>query len=440
MNSSKEPLPTIPNSPKIDRTSRLGTIVLIVFVGGFLFWASFFKLESAAVAPGRIIIETNRKTIQHLEGGIVEKINVFEGKRVKAKDVLIQLDQTRPLASLQLIEGQTNMLLAKEAALEATRDNKNKVEFPKRLTDKTSDPSIKQIMDEAAKIFDSRKRTLNEGIQILRNRIDQLKNEIESLRAKVKANAIQLQLIQEELQAWADLEKQSYVDRPKVLALKRESARLEGERDENLALISRAEQRMNETELQISNLAITQESDVLKQLEETQFNLNTNLEKERGARDVYEHTLITAPISGTVLNLKVHTIGGVIGPREPLMDIVPEQERLIVEARVNPNDIDVVRPGLPAKIRFSAYKQRSTPVIDGKVESVSADLLFEEKSNTSYYNARIIVDEKELSRINHVILYPGMPVQVFIVTDTRTPLNYFLRPILDSFARAFREE
>ncbi len=346
MSIPKEPIIPISKSPKIDKSGRFGMIILIVFVGGFLFWASFFKLESAAVAPGKIIIESHRKTIQHLEGGIIEKINVHEGEDVTAGTVLIQLDQTRPKANLELIEGQTNMLLAREASLKASRDKLDHITFPERLLKRQQEPEIKEIMDEAVKDFNSRKKTVDDGVAILKNRIIQLDSEVDSLKAKAKADDLQLKYVNEELNAWRQLENKNYVDQPKVLALKREAARLEGEKDENLALISRAYQKKSETELQVSNLYDTQESEVLKQLDETEFNLASNYEKERAARDVFEHTLITSPIEGTVLNLQIHTIGGVITPGAALMDIVPHTARLIVEARIKPTDIDVVHAGL----------------------------------------------------------------------------------------------
>lgn len=439
MNKNKTFQSPSPEAPKVANLIRIGVIMLVVFVGGFLLWATLANIESAAVAPGIIVVESNRKSIQHLEGGIVENIKVREGDRVRVGDVLVTLDRTRALANLALIQGQTNMLLAKEAALKAFRDHHDAITFPKRLT-QSSDPVLKEITDEANKLFQARKETLDNGLRILKNRIQQLRDEIESLRAKVTANDTQLTLINEELTAWNALAEKSYIDRPKVLSLKREAARLQGEKEENLALISRAEQKMSETELQIENLGDSTLQDILKELEETQFNLSANLEKETAAKDILDRTIIKAPINGTVLNLKAHTIGGTIGPREVIMDIVPQQERLIVEARVNPNDIDVVHPGLLTKVRLTAYKQRTTPVLEGVVDKIAPDLLYDERSNTSYYNARIIVDESELRQLKHITLYPGMPVQVFIITDERTPLNYFLKPIFESFTRAFRED
>lgn len=434
-------VPTIPRHPITNSISRIGMVILVVFLGGFLIWAAFFPLESGAIAPGRIVIESNRKTVQHLEGGIVSQIFVHEGSKVKKGDKLIQLDETQVIANLQLFRNQTNLLLAREASLKASRDNAEKVIFPERLLElaKAGNPEVQSMLHDEEHLFISRKKTLNDGIESLKNKIDQLKNEIESLRAQVKSSGDQLALINEELQSWDSLKK-DYVDKPKVLALKREATKLEGDRNEQLALIARAEQRITESQLNITNFIDSKENEVLKQLEETEYNLLTNLEKETAAQDIVKRSLITAPQEGIVLNLKFHTIGGVIAPREPIMDIVPEQEKLIVEAKINPINIAVVRAGLQAKVRLTAYKQRSTPSLDGVVDSVSADTFKDDRTNETYYLARVSVDKKELAKLPDVSLLPGMPVTVLIIVNKRTPLQYFMMPIIESFHRAFREE
>ncbi len=433
--------PAIPKHPITQSIVRTGLIILFVFLGGFLLWATFFPLESGTVANGNIVIESNRKTIQHLEGGIVSEIFVREGEKVHKGEKLIQLDQAQTIANLRLLKNQTNLLLAREAALKASRDHLDHVTYPKRLVDiaNNNDPEIQEIISDANRLFQSRKNTLEDGVATLKNKLDQLKNEIESLKAQVKSSEDQLALIKEELHSWETLNS-NYVDKPKVLALKREATKLEGDRNEQLALIARAEQRMTEAELNVTNFIDTKENEVLKQLEETDYNLVTNLEKESAAEDVVNRSLITSPQEGIVLNLKVHTIGGVIAPREPLMDIVPEQEKLIIEAKINPINIAVVRPGLLAKVKLSAYKQRTTPSLNGMVDSVSADTFKDERTNETYYLARISVDIKELSRLPEVTLQPGMPVQVLIIVDKKTPMDYFLKPIIDSFHRAFREQ
>jgi HlyD family secretion protein/epimerase transport system membrane fusion protein len=433
--------PAIPKHPITQSIVRTGLVILTVFLGGFLIWATFFPLESGTVANGNIVIETNRKTIQHLEGGIVSEIFVHEGEEVRKGQKLIQLDQAQTIANLRLLKSQTHLLLAREASLKASRDHADHVTYPKRLLElaNKNDPEVQDIIADETRIFTSRKNTLEDGVATLKNKLEQLKNEIQSLKAQVKSSEDQLALIKEELQSWESLNK-NYVDKPKVLALKREATKLEGDRNEQMALIARAEQRMTEAELNVTNFIDTKENEVLKQLEDTEYNLVSNLQKEIAAEDVVNRSLITAPQEGIVLNLKVHTIGGVIAPREPLMDIVPEQEKLIIEAKINPINIAVVRPGLLAKVKLTAYKQRTTPSLDGVVDSVSADTFKDERSTETYFVARISVDIKELARLPEVTLQPGMPVQVLIIVDKRTPMEYFLKPIIDSFHRAFREQ
>ena len=434
--------PPVPSHPLTEKISRTGMVILSIFLGGFLIWAIFFPLESGTVANGTIVIDTDRKTIQHLEGGIVSQIFVREGTKVKPGDKLIQLDQTQTIANLKLLKNQTLLLLAREAALEASRDGADHVTFPSRLValTKTNDPEIQEILKDATVLFESRKKNMSDGLSILKSKSEQLNNEINSLKAQVQSSDVQLKWVNEELHAWESLESKSYIDKPKVLALKREIARLEGDKNERMALIARAEQRIGEAELNVNNFKNTKDTEVLKQLEETKYNLVTTLEKEIAAEDIVNRSLIVSPQEGIVLNLKVNTIAGVIGPREPLMDIVPEQEKLIVEAKIDPIHIGVVRAGLLAKVKLSAYKQRTTPDLDGVVDYVSADTFKDERSNQTYYLARVGVDIKELAALPEVRLYPGMPVQVLIIVDKRTPMQYFLKPIIESFHRAFREQ
>jgi len=429
----------IPNNPATKQIVFVGLVILVGFFGGFLLWSAVSPLESAAVAQGHVIVESSRKTIQHLEGGIIKKIFVTEGALVKKGDELIQLDQTQTEANLQILRGQTNLLLARKAWLEALRDEKSEVTFPDRLA-KQTDPQIIQIMESANSLFKSKRSDFIDSVNILKYRVQQLNSEIDSLRAQAESSDRQLQLVEEEKNAVLYLEKQGYIDKPKLLALEREEAKLQGEKGEKLGLMAQAGQKISETELQMVSLKDTLKNDVLKQLENTELDLVSNLEKEVTAEDILKRSLIVAPQAGRVLNLREHTIGGVIGPREPLMDIVPDTDKLIIEARLQPHDIEAVHPGLPARVRLIALKQRKTPTLDGKVTLVSADIEHDEKTNEPYYTIRVEVDAKELADLKDVTLYPGMPVQVNVIIEKRTPLQYFITPITDSFTRAFREQ
>lgn len=427
-------------NPEVAKLSLIGALVLIVFVGGFLFWGTFFSLESAAVATGKVIVESSRKTIQHLEGGIVKAIYVTEGQKVKEGDLLIELDETQTQANLNLYEGQTNLLLAREAWLIAARDNLNKVEFPERLLKLKDDPKIQKLMNTAQELLDGKNQTIEDGIKILDQKTDQLNSQIQSLQAQVDSNDQQYKFTNEEMKSYEILEKQNYIDKPHILALKRQAAKFLGDRDDGIAKIAEAKQKILENNMQKINLIDSKKNEILRQLEDTEINLVSNLEKETAARDILKRSDIRAPLAGTVMDLKVHTIGGVIGPREPLMEIVPEQDALIVEAHITPNDVEVVHPGLLARVRLVAFKQRTTPTVDGKVITVSADSDHDERTGETFYTARVAVDAEQLAKIPNVSLYPGMPVQVMIIIDKRTPLQYFFQPIKESFNRAFREQ
>lgn len=428
------------NKPTIRKPLIIGLIIVVFFILGFLIWAALAPLESAAVASGRIVIDTNRKTIQHLEGGIIRDIYIREGSHVKQGDKLITLDTTQSLARMQLFQGQLNSALALEARLIAEAENAKLITYPASLMKNQSDPEVVKIITGQQEIFDKRRQSFNDNINILKERVEQLKNEIASLQSQEKSYDAQLILINEELKAVSYLAEKKYIDLPRLLALKREAQRLQGNRDEQRALIAQAEQKIGETQLQMVSLESDKQNKIAQDLRDTQTTISDLNEKLRSAQDVLQRTNIAAPKSGTVIKLNYHTIGGVIEPGQPILDLVPDDEPLIIEVRLNPLDIDVVHPGLFARIRLLAYKQRTMPVIDGKVIQVSPDAIQDEKTGESYYLARVLIDPSELKQLKNVQLYPGMPAQVLIVTAKRTPFQYLLDPIRESIFRAFREQ
>lgn len=433
-------LEKIPNHPPIHRVVALGLFILIFFVGGFFVWAIFSTLDTAVIASGKIIVSTNRKAIQHLEGGIIEKIFVQENSVIKENEKLVQLDKTQADIRVQLLNGQYAALKALESRLIAERDQLQQINFPTFLIVDKTDSNIQKQIQIQTEIFNTNRKTLNDNIAILQERIAQLRNEIKSLKSQAESYDTQLNYINEEMQAVIKLEAQKYIDKPKLLALKREAARLTGNRDEQLALAARAEQRIGETQLQMISIKNDFNKQTIKDLEEVQTKINDVEEHLKAAQDILKRTIIFSPIPGKVVNLKIHTVGGVISPGQLIMEIVPNEDVLIAEVRINPIDIDSVRPGLKAEIRLVAYKQRITPIVTGKVLEVSADSLQDEKTNEYYYLARIAIEPKELIPYPHIKLYPGMPVQAMIITQHKTPLNYFIAPIEESFSRAFREE
>ncbi len=425
--------------PRIALPVVAALVVIALFFGALGTWAVFAPLESAAIAPGVLSVETNRKTIQHLEGGIVEKILVSEGERVTAGQELLRLDGTQALATLDLLKGRYRALSALEARLVAERNGSEAVAFPDWLLKEEADPKVQEIIKGQVGIFEARRDILSSQAAILKQRILQFGEEITGLRDEIASNNRQLTLIAEEIVDVEKLLEGGLARRPRLLALQRQAASIEGNRSRNQAAIARAKQQIGETELQISELRTNLHNEIVHEQREVQTELFALAERLLAAEDVLRRTTIRARQDGTIVELRVHTTEGVIGPGEPLMDIVPSGESLLVEARVDPADIDVVHPGLSAKVRLTAFSQRDMHPLDGKVLSVSADRLTEDRTGEAYYLARIVLNEEAGEQLGDGELYPGMQAEVMIVTGSRTALEYLLRPLAASFRRAFKE-
>ncbi len=426
--------------PSIKPIIYFGLIVIGLFFGGLLLWSLTSKLDTAAIAPGKVTVDTNRKTIQHLEGGIIKKIHIRDGSKVKKGDTLITLDNTQARTKLDLLRGQLLQFLAIEARLRAERDHKNKITWPARLLNAKKDPVIDRIMILQQAQFVANKKTLDGQLEILNQRNKQLQKQIESLQAQVQSNTTQLKYIQRELKITAELAKKGYAEKTRVWSLAREAAKLQGNRGELLSNIAKIQQQMGETETRIITLKDKTTKETLETLREIQTKLADLLEREKSASDILKRTVIIAPQDGTVVGLQQHTVGGVISPGKPILQIVPSKDELVIEANVNPNDIDMVRPGLRAKVQLTALSQRTTPVLTGQVKHVSADSFQDDKTGKSYYKVRIMIPPKELKRLKDAVLYPGMPVQVMIISDKRSPFNYLFSPVKQSFKRAFKEQ
>ncbi|WED41809.1 HlyD family type I secretion periplasmic adaptor subunit [Legionella cardiaca] len=440
MDKSVNQLPGTSEKPIIRTPVLIGFGILFLFIGGFFLWSILFPLDSAAVAEGKFIVEYEHKTIQHMEGGIIDKIYISEGSVVQKNTPLIKLDDTQAKASLQLLQGQVWESLAAEARIFAELNNKSEVVFPNELLKMANDPKAKKIITGQENLFIANVNSYEGQNQVLQQRIDELNQEITSIKAQVDSETEQLKLINEEITAVAYLEARKLVDRPRLLALKREAARLNGNRGEHLGQIAKAHQSIGETKSQIYTLTETRRKELLQELRETQQKLADLLEKLKSAEDILKRTLILAPQAGTVIGLKKHTIGGVITPGQDILDIIPSGDKLIIEAEINPIDINIVKPGLIAKIHLTAYKQRNTPTLEGTVTNISADIFEDQVTKKEFYKARISLNSQELANYPHIHLYPGMPVQVMIITEKRTAFDYLITPLTESFRNAFHEE
>jgi HlyD family type I secretion membrane fusion protein len=419
----------------------VGLGIIFLFFCTFFGWAVFSPLESAAIAPGEVYVDTKRKTIQHLEGGIISKIMVRDGDLVEPGQVLIHLDQIQPLANLALIQGRFNAARALEYRLRAERDQLKKVVFPQELEKRrSSDPEVMDMLETQERIFRSRRKSIAGQRAILNQRIVQYKEEINGLSGQIEAQDEHVAISNQEIKALKDLVTKGLSGNQRMLELKRDLTEIKGERAKNISSIARVGQKIVETKLEIVNLDTAQMNEVVQELREVKTELYDQREKIRAVGDVLKRTDIIAPIAGTVVGLNVHTVGGVITRGEELMDIVPAGEQLIIEARVNPNDIDVVKLDLPAHVRFTAFNQRDTNPVEGKVVTISADRLSDERTGEVFYSVRIELIGDLQEALDGKALYPGMQAEVMILTGARTPLDYFIQPITQSFNRAFREQ
>ena len=367
-------------------------------------------------------------------------ILVRDGTVVEAGQILVRLDETRPRATLELLHARHMAALALEARLIAERDNREKIVFPSILNPLMVDSNVRETVEGQANIFNARRTSLEGQTAILNRRMAQYSEEIVGLRGQIEAEDTQIALITDELTDVLNLLNKGLVRKPRLLELQRRKAEIEGSRSQNVAEIARVKQSIAEAELRIIELKSAMTREVVQQLTDVQAEIFDLKEQVHAAEDVLRRTDIRAPLPGTVVGLQIHTVGGVIRPGEDLLDIVPADDRLIVEARVDPNDIDIVYPGLAARVRLSAFNQRNVAPIEGILTFVSADRLTDERTGLSYYAARIeLVDPDLASKLDGGELYPGMPAEVMIVTGGRTMLDYLLKPINRSLERAFRE-
>ncbi len=431
--------PTSVTPPNIQKPLLAASIIICSFFGIFLGWSLFAPLESAAIAIGEVGAEGKQKVIKHLEGGIVADILVKDGDRVSAGQVLIELDRTQPLANVSIITSRYHAALALQARLIAERDFLDTVVFPELLLNAQED-NIQPILAAQENIFRARRDALEKNRQILGQRVAQSESEITGLQGALRSQDEQLSLANQEVDAYQDLEdKGMSAGKTRMLAVQKDYARVEGERSKNSAGIARIQQNIGETQLRITTLEAEQLNEVVEQLRTVQSELYDLDEKLRAARDVLRRTTIKAHLAGTVVGLQIHTRGGVIGSGEALLGIVPSGERLVIEARLDPRDIDIVRPGLAAHVNFSAFSSRTHSPVEAEVVRVSADRFTDERSGASYYKVEVVLTEDIVEALNGEALYPGMQAEVMIVTGSRTPIDYLLEPLTTSINRAFRE-
>lgn len=417
----------------------IGVIVVVAVFFGIGTWAALAPIGSAAIASGTVVDEAGRQTIQHLEGGIIKQILVQDGDRVKAGDVLIRLDGTRARAELDLVQGQLDLAEATQGRLVSERDGLSAPQFPPDLLARAGDPRVAAIIASQKDFFTARALVLNGQKSILEQQIAQYRQQIKGYQAIEVAKETQLKLVREELNDISSLLKDGYVTKARVLSLQEQEGQLEGDRGQALAEMARAQQGIGEANRQILQLNKQRQEEVSKDLDALEGQLNDLKQKLIAAQDVVRRLNIVSPIDGTVTNLAVHTVGGVIGPGSVLMEIVPANDRLIVEAEVNPIDIDAIRVGDKVAVRVMVAGGRLTPTIYGRLDDISADRITIPNTTRSYYKARVSIPSIEAERLGDIKLKVGMPVEAMISTGSQTALHYLVKPFIDSVTKSFRE-
>jgi HlyD family type I secretion membrane fusion protein len=427
------------DATELRRIVRGGVLVIAGGSAALAAWAAYAPLSGAVIAPGFVKVDLNRKVIQHQEGGTVRAVRVRDGDRVKQGQELVVLDDVRVDAALDLQRTQLDAERAKAARLEAERAYLAKPAFPPDLVKRNGEVKVAEQLAREATLFRARRDALDTQIALLRKQIDETATEIEALNAQLTAEERALKLQREELAANEGLLAQGYVQKTRVMTLQRATAEYEARHGERRAELSKARQRASELELRILSMRNTYTQAAADELKETSSRIFDLEERIRPSRDAAERQRILSPSDGEVVGLRIFSQGGVIGPREVLMEIVPDDKRLVVEARIRPEDINHVRAGSEAEVRLTAYQSRTTPLVRGAVLYVSGDRLVEQQTGMPYYVVQIDVPAEALAEAGNLKLQAGMPAEVFIRTDSRTTSDYLFAPVTAYLRRAMRE-
>lgn len=432
-------------TPFDDRRLRwLGILIVLALLGGFGTWAMVAPLASAANAPGVIVVESYRKTVQHLEGGIVKTIGVRDGQAVQKGQVLMTLEDTQPRAQLEVLRGQNFVIVAREARLLAQRDGLGQVQYPRELLSSQNDPRVRDAIRVQDQTFRARKAA-NEGeISLYQQQIGQLRAKAQGLRSQRLSREQLVASYRSELEDFRALLKEGYAEKQRVREFERNLSQSEGQLGEISSDLASIDLQVSETKLKILQLHNDLQREVAKEFSEVQPQLFEVREKMQSLQDIVARTVLRAPQSGIVLSLQPHTLGAVVKPGEKLMDIVPQGERLVVEAKVSLIDIDRVHIGQTAEIRFTAFKTRETPRVEGKLLALAADRVVDEADpqKMPYYLARVEITQKGLEDLarHKLDLVAGMPAEVLINTGERSLFHYLIDPLKNAAARSFTED
>ncbi|CDX37942.1 Type I secretion system membrane fusion protein PrsE [Mesorhizobium plurifarium] len=419
--------------------TRLGVGIVLLLAGGVGGWASVTEIAGAVIAPGTLVVDSHVKDVQHSTGGIVAEIDARDGDRVKAGDLLLRLDRTMPAANLGVVNKALDQLSARKARLESERRGSDAIIFPNELLDRSADPDVAEAIAGEKQHFETRRTSRAGQKSQLGERIAQLEKEIAGNTAQAEAKSKEIELVQKELASVRTLWAKKLISIDRLTQTEREATRLDGERGQLVAAQAQAQGRIAEIKLQIIQIDLDLSTEVNKDLRDVDGQMGELLERKVAAEDQLKRVDIRAPQDGIVQQSIAYTVGGVVKPGETIMQVVPDDDSLAVEAKIAPSDIDQLWVGQPASLRFSAFNQRTTPQINGMVERTSPDITTDQRTGVSYYTVRITTTAAEVARLGEVKLVPGMPVESFIKTEDRSVMSYLVKPLQDQISRAFRQ-
>ncbi len=435
----------IPAAPTDDasRFVRLGSLTAAAVFGGLVLWSIVAPINSAVIAPGRVTVETNRKTIQSLEGGVIDEILVKEGATVKQGEILIRLDDTVPKANAALLSEQLAERVARQARLLAERDGLTEIPANSRIFALAPDDlDYAENLEGQKNLLAAREQTKATQISLLEERIVQQRTRIDGANTQVRSLRAQTRLIVEELDGVKRLNAEGFAPMTRVRELEREKEAMSGRQGQLVAAIAESESIISEARLEIERLRQKSREDAIGESQDVEVEIAELIERRTAALEALKRTEIRSPESGVVLGLSVHTISGVIAPGAPVMEIVPQGAGLVIAAQIAPRDVDKVQSGQEAIIRFSALNARQTPETTGKVRQVSADNIVDQNTGEAHF--QVLIDLPESAELERVlrgqVLLPGMPVESFIKTGARPAISYLLKPLTDALSRSMRED
>ncbi len=430
---------TINTERSLRRILRWGYVSMAAMLALFGGWAALASLHGAVIAPATLMVESYSKKVQHRDGGIVGDILVKDGERVTDGQDLVRLDNTDTKAELAIVSGLLDEALVKKAKLEAQRDGRATMVLPPEIGAREKEAALADIISGQKKLLEAEAQTLAGKKDQLSQQVSQMNEQLSGYGAQISSKKEQLSLIKQELENLRKLQKQGLVQVSRVLAMEREQARLAGEMGALTAGKAGAESKISELKLQILQLDEEVRARTLSDLRDVEAKVIEYREKSVAMASRLVRTVIKAPITGTIYQMAVHTVGGVIQPGETIMLIAPEGDDLVLQAQVSPNDIDNVAEGQQAAVRFPALNRRLTPEIDAVVSQVGADTVRADAASPPYYAVRLTIPAKELEKLGEGKLKPGMSAEAYIQTGARSPMSYLLKPLTDQFAHALRE-